>query len=369
MDFTALLFFAFGITYIGGVVYLANQVEAARLQQSVPTKSGRSEQEATFPGTEIPRSLTLRWMLYGMIGLMFAAGFVVLQTALFVEMAGSLDGELQNPLRDVQIDMPTAVIVFGLAMFLSYGAFRLVAFEDMRRRVQRWIGARGYYDPDSPVHTTAVVLMLAIVVWTFATFVLQGGISGMAQDLAQRGYDPSDLIFEGALRVMIALLGVGLAIRRDWAQTTARLGLRVPTRQDVIRGTGMGLLLIVFMIVFGLIWEGLASPEVIEEQTAASDQLNQLFSTLPLAFLLAITAAVGEEIWIRGALQPVFGILVSSLFFVLLHTQVLLTPGILLIFIVSLGFAWLRQTTSTTAAIIAHFIFNFIPLALLSPTL
>ena len=364
MDFSALLFFAFGITYIGGLVYVANQVEATRLKPQRANNSAPSQGNFAS-GMEISQAVVLRWLLYGLVGMMFSAGFVVLQTALFVDMAGGLEGQAQFPLEDIQIDTSAALVVFGLAIVLSFLSFRLINSVRTRERLQGLIGARGSYNPDSPVHTAAVILMLAIVVWTMASFLIQGGISGLAEDLAQQGFDPGDLLFEGTLRVMIVFLGVGLAIRRDWSQTMERLGLRIPTAQDLTRGIGVGLLLILFMIVFGLIWQQTTAPDLLEEQTAANQQLNQLFSSLPMAFLLAITAAVGEEIWIRGALQPVFGILISSLFFMLLHTQVLLTPGTLLILIVSLGLAWVRQTTSTTAAIIAHFVFNFIPLVFL----
>jgi len=84
------------------------------------------------------------------------------------------------------------------------------------------------------------------------------------------------------------------------------------------------------------------------------------FSTIPLAFLVATTAAVGEEIFFRGAVQPIFGIIPTSIFFALIHTQVLLSPGIVGIFLISLAFGWLRKKYSTTAAIIAHFIYNFL---------
>jgi membrane protease YdiL (CAAX protease family) len=126
------------------------------------------------------------------------------------------------------------------------------------------------------------------------------------------------------------------------------------------------MLFILLMAIFGAVWERLTSPEQLAEQTAAADQISQAFATLPLAFVMAASAALGEEIWIRGALQPVFGILISSLFFVVLHTQYTLTPATLVVLVLSFGLGWLRQRQSTTAAIIAHFVFNFFPLALVS---
>jgi membrane protease YdiL (CAAX protease family) len=69
-------------------------------------------------------------------------------------------------------------------------------------------------------------------------------------------------------------------------------------------------------------------------------------------------------VFFRGAIQPVFGIWVTSLFFTMLHTQYTLTPATLVIFITSLVLGWLRNRQSTSAAITGHFVYNFIQLVL-----
>jgi membrane protease YdiL (CAAX protease family) len=46
--------------------------------------------------------------------------------------------------------------------------------------------------------------------------------------------------------------------------------------------------------------------------------------------------------------------------------QYTLTPAILMILIAALGLAWLRERYSTTASIIAHFVYNFIPFLFLA---
>src|SRR5690606_26208801 len=120
----------------------------------------------------------------------------------------------------------------------------------------------------------------------------------------------------------------------------------------------------IFVFIVSAVWFALVSPEQFQEQTAASEQIAAAFGTLPLAFFLAITVALGEEILFRGALQPVFGLWVTSIYFALLHTQYTLTPASLTIVVVALGFSWLRQRYSTTAAITAHFLYNLVLLAL-----
>ncbi len=94
------------------------------------------------------------------------------------------------------------------------------------------------------------------------------------------------------------------------------------------------------------------------------DELLKAFNTLPLALLLSGLAGVSEEILFRGALQPIFGIWLAALFFALSHLQYALTPATLIIFVVGLGLGWLRQRRNTTTAIIAHFVYDFVQLAI-----
>jgi membrane protease YdiL (CAAX protease family) len=263
--------------------------------------------------------------------------------------------------------MGAGLLTLAVAWAAAFSSMRLVMDAGLRLRVQGWLAGRGgNFNPESSVHLVAVVLMLAIIVYMAITFASVGGVSGMAEDLAQNGLEPSEFIFQGVLEVVVALLGVGLAIRRGWPEAAQRLGLRLPTRQDIIWGAGVGLVCYIVSRIVIFILLAVASPEWIEEQFAASDQLAASFTTLPLAFLLAISAGVGEEIWVRGSLQPVFGLLVSSIFFTILHLQVAFTPGTLVILGVSLAFGWLRKRYSTTAAIIAHFMYDFITLALVA---
>jgi hypothetical protein len=144
------------------------------------------------------------------------------------------------------------------------------------------------------------------------------------------------------------------------------LGLRAPTSEDFRVGFATGAGLIVVLMAFGIILVFLFTPEQLEEQNQASQQLALSFTTLPAALLVSISAAVSEEILFRGALQPVFGLLPTSVFFTLLHVQNLLTPGMVMIFVVSWVFGWVRRRYSTTAAIVAHFVYDFIQLTFLA---
>ena len=112
------------------------------------------------------------------------------------------------------------------------------------------------------------------------------------------------------------------------------------------------------------VWARLVSPQELQQQTAASEQIAQAFNTLPVSLALSLIVAIGEEIFFRGALQQVFGIWLTSLLFAVIHTQYTLTPATLIIFVTALALGWLRNRYSTSASIVGHFVYNFIQLAL-----
>jgi membrane protease YdiL (CAAX protease family) len=366
MDFGGLVFLGGILSYVGVIVYLANQIDAAQHIQTTSVYDASPDQPAVTSGGGLPRETLLRWLLYGLIIMMFVLGLAVLQTAFFQGAAVELQQE-QPEAALPPISMTDGIALFAVALIASYASLRLITSDTSREWLQRLLHRwGGRFNPASQVHLAAAVLMLAVAVYVLANFVLQGGVEGVAAGIEENGVQAGDVIFQAVLEVVITFLGVGLAIRRGWPETLQRLGLRVPTREDVLWGFGMGLGFLVFMIVFNLVWAAVTSPELLEQQTSAAQNLNMAFSTIPLAFVLASSAAFGEEIWIRGGLQPVFGIGVSSVFFAILHIQVAFTPGTLLILVVSLGLGWLRQRHSTVAAIVAHFCFNFVQLAILA---
>ncbi|NLX10285.1 MAG: CPBP family intramembrane metalloprotease [Chloroflexi bacterium] len=226
--------------------------------------------------------------------------------------------------------------------------------------------ARDYlrgFNPDSTVHTVALVYVIYLLGTQLINFVLGGGLEGVAESFAV-GLSAWDLLLNALPQVVIPLLGVGLGLRRAWPQIMRRLGLMRPTLEGIAVSFAVTIGLFIFVTAVSAIWQGLVSAETFEEQTEASNALAESVDTLGLAFLLAATAAVGEEIAFRGALQPVFGFWPTAILFALTHMQYTLTPAALIIFGVAIVFGWIRQRFSTTMAIFTHFFYNFIPLAL-----
>ena len=362
MDFSSLILVAIVITYIGAIIYIANLND--RVQT---TLNAAPNPRTTFDSQELAlrqRSTILRWMLYGIISICLVFALLILQLGLVNDSPDALAQFSELDVQVPQVDASAAVANFVLALVIVIVSVRLVVSDTTRQRVHRLIGGRGLYNPESSVHTVAIVLALLAVSFTFGQLVVAGGLSGLANSVELTGVSIGAELFTAALMIAAAFLGIGVAIRRTLEQGMVRLGLRLPTQADVIWGIGVGLGLFGALIVMGEIWTRLVPPEQMAQQSAAAEQIASAFNTIPLAFLLSLAAAVSEEILFRGALQPVFGLVLTSIFFALLHVQYSLTPATIIIFVVGLGLGWLRQRQSTSAAIIAHFVYNFIQLAL-----
>jgi len=264
----------------------------------------------------------------------------------------------------ITVDPQGAFLYVVAALALSAVAWLFAQRDSWRIRFRTILPTGTAYDPASPVHTTAVVLALVFVSVTVGQFVLSGGASGLAANLESSGISLEDVAFNQGLWLVMASLGIGIGLRRTAKASATRLGLAMPTLQGLGVGAIVGTGMVLVSFIFTIIWVMLVTPEQFAAQTAAAAQVSRAFDSIGLAFVLALMVACGEEIFFRGALHPIFGNLLTSLFFVILHTQYILSPATIPIFLTSLALGWVRRRYNTTAAISGHFFFNFIQLAL-----
>lgn len=281
----------------------------------------------------------------------------------------------------IQVPMQSGIAFFTLSLLFAVISIGIVFSGRIRNFLQRYIirsnGKDRRYRANSIVHTTALILMIFVSLITVGNFVLAGGVEGLAESIAETGFGIQDLLVNFIMYTLTALLGVGIFIRRNFVQAFSRLGIALPNSGRVIQwaiqltkqlviGAIVGFGLFWIQVSLSLIWQLSVSPETLAEQTAATQAIFAAFSgSLWLGFVLALTAGIGEELLFRGALQPIFGNLLVSIFFVFLHTQYALTPASLIILLVSLVFGFLRTRYATPAAMVAHFVYNFTPFALL----
>ncbi|MCP4359254.1 MAG: CPBP family intramembrane metalloprotease [Chloroflexi bacterium] len=221
------------------------------------------------------------------------------------------------------------------------------SFRSTRESVSRFIPI----NPDSAVHTLALVLSGYLAVGTVAQLSL-GGL----EQLLETAVSVNIWLFLGQniAFVVVALLGVGLAIRRTPTQAKARLGLQLPTLRQLAIGSGWIVLLLIIQTIAGGLWQ-LTNPE----QLALVESLNEvLYTALDSPWdwlLLALAAGIGEEILFRGALQPVLGLWLTAILFAVVHVQYgFFTPATVALLLIGLGLGVIRQRYNTTTAVFVH---------------
>jgi hypothetical protein len=184
--------------------------------------------------------------------------------------------------------------------------------------------------------------------------------------LAELLRDPGELVSASKLSgglvgyVVLALASVGLMVRRDWRGSLERLGLTAPRPADgltVLAG-------VVALWLFNLGSEGLEKsvfPELWAGDQAFTAALAGVMGP-GLMVLLSLSAGIGEEITLRGALQPRLGIALTSLLFAALHVQYS-WYGMLSILVFGLILGVIRQRSSTTATILVHALYDLLAVA------
>lgn len=265
-------------------------------------------------------------------------------------------------------DAPLRVAVAVVGLVSTLAMFALIGAERPWLWVWRVVKSAGRYeqisfDPRSGVHRLAtLVLIFALTALSWGAPSASSGERLAFTDAA--GAAPQ-LLSGALLHLALAVLGVGWLTRRDWAAVKRRLGLRSPRPSDWLAGTAAAIVLHLVAWLAVAFWQAIVEPTMFESQTSGARILFEaLSSSLLMGGLLAIGVGIGEEILFRGALQPVFGMVITSLLFVALHTQYAFTPAAGILFVVSLGFGLLRARLGTTAAIIAHAAYNGIPFVL-----
>ena len=218
------------------------------------------------------------------------------------------------------------------------------------------------FDSRKPVHRVAALLMILHVILIFGRLALNEEFGGLDPYTSDELSALLQLAISASLSILVALLGVGWGTRRKLTAVMRRLDLRIPDRRDWLAGLLTAIGLYAMAQAATVLWVQSVSADVFEAQTSSSRLIfNSFNGSLVAGLLLALFTGVSEELLFRGALQPVFGIVITSMYFVVIHVQYAFTPAALILLVVSLGFGWLRLRRGTNAAIIAHAVYNFLP--------
>jgi len=240
---------------------------------------------------------------------------------------------------------------FGFILVLTAVWGMLVTLRPVRLVLARLMRL----NPDSPVHTLALVMVGYLVGQSVLTM-SQGGLDALAESAA-----PASIVvfvFSELFFVIVALFGVGFLIRRQGRQLAQRLGLEKPKPIHLLIGVGWIVLLVVLQAIAGAAW-ALLNPEQAELLENVNNLLLADVDTVWEWFLLALAAGIGEELLFRGALQPVLGLGFTAVLFGLVHVQYGYTPILVFIMLLAVILGLVRRYYNTTIAIFVHAGYNF----------
>ena len=159
--------------------------------------------------------------------------------------------------------------------------------------------------------------------------------------------------------VLLALAAVGFLVRRDLAATFERLGL----------GPVAGRNIVVMLLGVPLMW-GLNTgadwiqhhwfPALWEADKHTNEAIVAALNPRAMV-VVGLSAGIGEEITMRGALQPRLGIVLTALLFAGLHVQYSWF-GMATVFLFGVILGLIRKRTNTTVAIAIHALYDILAL-------
>lgn len=227
-------------------------------------------------------------------------------------------------------------------------------------------------DAESFVHATALATVVGLTIIAFVPLIVLGEppllmmnpLSGelkTAQDAAQA--DRQELrstVYAFVWLVPSTIVVVGFPLQRTLGGALRRLGLVVPS----LRQTGLPLALVPILVVtmngadklIESVWTRFDWPTT---NSKAFEELIKFAFNPAGAIIIGVTAGLGEELSVRGVLQPRLGILLSNLFFTGLHALQYNWDGLLSVFLIGLGLGVLRKYTNTTTSAIVHGGYDF----------
>jgi membrane protease YdiL (CAAX protease family) len=209
-------------------------------------------------------------------------------------------------------------------------------------------------DPQSRIDMVGLCLLFGVMAFLIVSFFAE---TDPADQTGSVGY--ADLLLQVILFVGLAFITVGTGIYRTLRQAVDRLGLRPISMVGIVVAAASVIGMLFISGTAGLITEWL-QPDLVDDLNEVTDTMTSDVQNVPGAVALGLSAGIGEELLMRGAIQPRFGMVLTSVFFALLHTQYGLTFVLVGLFAISMVLGWLRNRYGTIAPIIAHALFNTI---------
>lgn len=316
-----------------------------------------------------------RWAQYSS----YIYGLWIHASVIFFAMSLALVTVAEGPLIPFNPEQelsPGALSMISQLFLTLCGLFLvnlLVLLRPVRATLSRWLPI----DPDNLTHTLALWIILFITVSGFIQLAFLGGQPPLLTAI-NNGTIPMeevnarsptgqklDLVYGLLWLIPLVLLSAGWPLKRHFVPTLRRLGLMRPTWKQVLFALLAAVVLAVKMPLIGhglsAIWHWLGWPET--DAAAFEQLLGATFSPLG-ALVIGVTAGLGEELAVRGLLQPRLGILLSNLAFTSFHTYQYGLDALIIVFLLGSILGIIRARSNTTTAAIVHGCYNmFIVLA------
>jgi len=283
------------------------------------------------------------------------AGLILQATGAFLPSMGATQPDALP--TGLSPELIQALPRIGFALWLPSLLGALLLLPPTRRLLARLIPI----DPSNAVHAVALVYAMFVLSQLLVTIGL--GLSNVASLVESTGgIAGSDLIVtlwtQDIIWLFMAIIGVGWLSRKGLGAALRRLAILMPTPRQVVMGIGIGILLA--LGVTGAL--GLASSvgiKVDQDVEKLSELLvGPLTQSIFGVLTLGLAAAIGEESILRGALQPRFGLLLSSIVFTLLHAQYGFSLATGIILVVGLILGLVRDRENTSVSMLLHAAYN-----------
>jgi membrane protease YdiL (CAAX protease family) len=244
----------------------------------------------------------------------------------------------------------TRLAAYGLLEAVTGLTAAATLWRPVRLRISRLLPL----DPDSPVHATALVLSVIL----FGTQVAaQLTLNVLGQAAGGRELHPVDLIVQELPFPLLALVGVGIFVRRDPRQALQRLGLVRPRPHQLFLALAAAGAFYAFSTGMDVLGQRL-TPDLSRQVGAASQRLfGQLDNPLGIA-TIALAAGICEEILFRGALQPRLGLIWTALLFAAVHTEYGFSVDAAAVFVLAIALGLIRIFANTTTSALCHVVYN-----------
>ena len=260
-------------------------------------------------------------------------------------------------------------LLFSSLLTCTIGA--ILASLPVFGRVRRWISHFLPIDPDSCPHAVCLIIILGLLLMFIPTFSLgHPALANMLDNPKFAGIattlNSSNDIFSLLWMIFFAFIAVGLFIERTPAECMKRLGLKWPKKEEFALSLAFGLVMVpVFFIVDSLIrflFLHMGLPLTDEHYLSA---LFSGFLTIPGIIIGSLSAGIGEELSMRGLLQPCLGLLLTSVVFAAMHAYQYNFDALISVFLIGIIFGLIRNRYNTIFCATSHSVYDFILMALM----